>query len=245
MGISVNDAVDVAKDAAGIVLLKKSLLVIADGIAEGRRTFTNTIKYILMGTSSNFGNMFSAAGASFLLPFLPMAPVQVLLTNSLYDISQLSIPTDNVDPEQLERPNRWNIKLIQRYMMFFGPLSSLFDFLTFGMLYFWFHASGATFQTGWFMESLVTEIIVVFLIRTKRVPFFTSKPSTALTVTCLGIIAFGLYLPFSALGHIFAFTTPPMGLLAAIAALTAVYLFLVEAMKRRVFGVTSNKLKVA
>ena len=240
VGISVDDAVDVAKDAASIVLLKRSLLVIADGIAEGRRTFTNTIKYILMGTSSNFGNMFSAAGASFLLPFLPMAPTQILLTNSLYDISQLSIPTDNVDEEQLEKPNRWNIKLIQRYMIFFGPLSSIFDFLTFGILFFWFHASGSTFQTGWFIESLFTEIMVVFLIRTKRVPFFTSKPSMALTLTCLSVVALGIYLPFSPLSHFFSFATPPVGLLLAIVGLTTVYLTLVETMKRKVFAIATK-----
>jgi Mg2+-importing ATPase len=160
VGISVNTAVDVAKEAASMVLLRKGLDIIADGVIEGRRTFSNTIKYILMGTSSNFGNMFSAAGASFFLPFLPMAPLQILLTNSLYDLSQITIPTDNVDPESLLKPRHWNIGFIKYYMLFFGPISSLYDFITFGMMLLIFHAHGPLFQTGWFVESLATEILV-------------------------------------------------------------------------------------
>ena len=147
VGISVNTGVDVAKDAASIVLLRKSLGVIADGITEGRITFNNTIKYILMGTSSDFGNMISAAAASIFLPFLPMTPPQVLLTDILYDVSQLSIPTDNVDSDQIVRPKNWDLKYIKRFMLVFGPISTLYDFLTFGVMYFVFMARGSVFQT--------------------------------------------------------------------------------------------------
>ncbi|HET9947148.1 MAG TPA: magnesium-translocating P-type ATPase, partial [Patescibacteria group bacterium] len=175
VGISVNTAVDVAKDAASIVLLRKGLDVVAEGIVEGRKTFQNTLKYILMATSSNFGNMFSAAGASFFLAFLPMTPLQILLTNGLYDFSQTTIPSDNVDKESLKKPRHWDIKFLRDYMIFFGPISSLFDFVTFGIMIFVFHASHALFQTGWFVESVATEILVIFVIRTSRSPFFLSR----------------------------------------------------------------------
>jgi P-type Mg2+ transporter len=231
VGISVNTAVDVAKDAASIVLLRKGLDVIADGIIEGRKTFNNTIKYILMGTSSNFGNMFSAAGASFFLPFLPMTPVQILLTNSLYDISQLTIPSDNVDPESLVKPRHWNIDFIKNYMLFFGPLSSIYDFLTFSIMLYFFHAKGALFQTGWFIESLATEILVVFVIRTARTPFFMSKPSKWLAITCLGIVGVGILLPFTPLAEPLGFTTPPPLYFAILMILITTYVFLVEKMK--------------
>ncbi|HZE86774.1 MAG TPA: magnesium-translocating P-type ATPase, partial [Methylomirabilota bacterium] len=164
VGISVNSAVDVAKDAASVVLLRKSLDVIDDGVREGRKTFSNTIKYILMSTSSNFGNMFSAAFSSFFLPFLPMTSLQILLTNTLYDVAQIALPSDNVDHASLVKPRHWDIRFIKDYMLFFGPLSSVYDFLTFGILLFVFHARGAVFQTGWFVESLATEILVVFVI---------------------------------------------------------------------------------
>jgi Mg2+-importing ATPase len=231
VGISVNTAVDVAKDAASIVLLRKSLDVIADGIYEGRRTFNNTIKYILMSTSSNFGNMFSAAGASFFLPFLPMTPVQILLTNGLYDISQLTIPSDNVDPESLIKPRHWNIDFIKKYMLFFGPLSSIYDFLTFGVMLFFFHAQGALFQTGWFIESLATEILVIFVIRTAKTPFYKSKPSKWVTATCLGIVGVGILLPFSPLAKSFEFVTPPPLYFLILILLVTTYLFLVEMVK--------------
>ena len=199
VGISVDTAVDVAKDAAPIVLLRKGLDTIADGIVEGRRTFANTIKYVLMGTSSDFGNAFSAAGASFVLPFLPMLPTQILLTDGLYALSQVTIPSDNVDLEELRRPRQWNVKFIKYYMLFFGPISSVYDFLTFGVMLFVFHASGSTFQTGWFVESLATEVLVIFVIRTARTPFYKSKPGKWLTATCLGVAALGLLLPYSPL----------------------------------------------
>ncbi len=233
VGISVNTAVDVAKDAAAIVLLHKSLDVIADGIMEGRKTFNNTIKYILMGTSSNFGNMFSAAGASFLLPFLPMTPVQILLTNGLYDLSQLSIPTDNVDMESLVKPRHWDIHFIRNYMVFFGPISSLYDFLTFGIMLYVFHARGALFQTGWFIESMATEILVVFVIRTSRTPFFLSKPSKWLLGTCIGIVFVSLLIPFSPLANALGFLTPPPLYFLILIILVSTYLFLVEILKKR------------
>lgn len=232
VGISVNTAVDVAKDAAAVVLLRKSLDVIADGIMEGRKTFNNTIKYILMGTSSNFGNMFSAAGASFFLPFLPMTPVQILLTNGLYDLSQLSIPTDNVDQESLVKPRHWDIGFIRNYMIFFGPISSLYDFLTFGVMFFIFHARGPLFQTGWFIESMATEILVVFVIRTSRSPFFLSKPSKWLLGTCVGIVGISLLLPFTPLANTLGFVTPPPLYFIILIFLVSTYLLLVEVLKQ-------------
>jgi P-type Mg2+ transporter len=151
--------------------------VLADGVTGGRRIFANTIKYVLMGTSSNFGNMFSAAGASIFLAFLPMLPSQILLNNLLYDTSQLAMPTDNVDPEQVAAPTRWDLSFIRRFMIFFGPISSLFDFLTFGVMLWVFHAGPALFRSGWFVESLATQTLVIFAIRTRRIPFFRSRPS--------------------------------------------------------------------
>jgi len=231
IGISVNTAVDVAKDAASVVLLHKSLEVIHDGIREGRKTFSNTIKYILMSTSSNFGNMFSAAGASFFLPFLPMTPVQILLTNTLYDVSQLSIPSDNVDHESLLKPRHWNINFIKDYMLFFGPLSSIYDFLTFSIMIFVFHARGVLFQTGWFIESLATEILVVFVIRTAKTPFYKSRPSILLTLTSLGIVGIGVLLPFTPFAKQLGFVAPPPLYFLILIILTITYLFLVETVK--------------
>ncbi|HEY5668224.1 MAG TPA: HAD-IC family P-type ATPase, partial [Candidatus Saccharimonadales bacterium] len=233
VGISVNTAVDVAKDAAPIVLLRKGLDVISEGIVEGRRTFSNTIKYILMGTSSNFGNMFSAAGASFFLPFLPMSPSQILLNNSLYDISQVSIPTDNVDLESLRRPRHWDIRFIKYYMLFFGPISSLYDFLTFGTLLWLFDAKAPLFQTGWFVESLATQVLVVFIIRTSRIPFYKSKPSKWLTITCLSMVAIGVLLPFTPLAAGLGFVALPPLYFLCLAALVGTYLLLVMWLRGR------------
>lgn len=231
VGISVNDAIDVAKDAAAIVLLQKSLRVITDGIMEGRKTFNNTIKYILMATSSNFGNMFSAAGASFFLPFLPMTPVQILLTNSLYDVSQVSIPSDNVDSESLVKPRHWDIKFLRDYMLFFGPISSLFDFLTFGVMLFLFHARGSFFQTGWFIESIATEILVIFVIRTSRTPFFRSRPSKYVFMTAISMVAIGLLLPFLPIATQLGLTPLPALYFIILLILIVLYLFLVESVK--------------
>ncbi|MGZ4784591.1 MAG: magnesium-translocating P-type ATPase, partial [Acidimicrobiales bacterium] len=177
VGISVDTATDVAKDAADIILLERDLDVLADGVAEGRRIFANTIKYVLMGTSSNFGNMFSVTVAAAFLPFLPMLPFQILLNNLLYDTSQMTIPTDHVDEEQLARPSHWDISFIRRFMVRFGPISSLFDFSTFAVMLWGFHAAAPLFRSGWFVESLATQTLIVFVIRTRRVPFFHSRPS--------------------------------------------------------------------
>ncbi len=184
-----------------------------------------------MATSSNFGNMFSAAGASFFLPFLPMTPVQILLTNGLYDISQTAIPSDNVDPESLVKPRHWNINFIRNYMIFFGPISSIYDFLTFGVMLYIFHARGALFQTGWFIESMATEILVVFVIRTSKSPFFISKPGKWLLITCLGIVGISLFIPFSPLAGHLGFVTPPPLYFIILILLVSTYLLLVEVLK--------------
>jgi P-type Mg2+ transporter len=232
VGISVDSATDVAKDAADVILLKKDLSVLADGVAEGRRIFANTIKYVLMGTSSNFGNMFSAAGASLFLKFLPMLPSQILLNNLLYDTSQLAIPTDNVDEEQLRRPSHWDIGFIRRFMIFFGPLSSVFDFITFGVMLWVFHSGPAQFRSGWFVESLATQTLVIFAIRTRRVPFFRSHPSLPLTLAALGIVAIGAVLPATPLAHSLGFQPLPGAFFAALAGMVVAYLILIEAGKR-------------
>ncbi len=212
VGISVDSAVDVAKEAADIVLLEKSLLVLEEGIREGRRVFANIIKYIRMGASSNFGNMFSVLGASFLLPFLPMRPVQILMNNLLYDVSQIGIPSDNVDAELMAKPRKWNIGNIRRFMLFIGPVSSIFDYATFALMLFVFHCRDFTqtglaaaektgfeqlFQTGWFVESLLTQTLIVHIIRSKRFPFFGSRASWPMTLTTLAVMAAGVWLPYS------------------------------------------------
>jgi Mg2+-importing ATPase len=228
VGISVDSATDVAKDAADVILLEKDLDVLADGVAEGRRIFANTIKYVLMGTSSNFGNMFSAAGASIFLSFLPMLPSQILLNNLLYDTSQLAIPTDHVDEEQLRRPSHWDIGFIRRFMICFGPLSSVFDVLTFVVMLAVFHAGHAEFRSGWFVESLATQTLVIFAIRTRRVPFFRSRPSLPIVLAALGIVAVGVALPSSPFAHTLGFQTLPIGFFAALAAMVVAYLGLIE-----------------
>jgi P-type Mg2+ transporter len=228
VGISVNTAVDVAKDAASVVLLHKSLGVIADGVHQGRITFNNTIKYILMGSSSSFGNMVSAAGASIVLPFLPMTPVQFLLNDILYDVSQLSIPTDNVDADQILQPKNWDINYIKRFMIIFGLIGTVYDFLTFGVMYFVFRARGPLFQTGWFVTSFITEVLVVFVIRTKRSPFWKSKPSLPFLATCLAVVLIGLYLPFSPLATYFGFLPLPKLYFGFLLGITLTYLVFVE-----------------
>lgn len=231
VGISVDTATDVAKDAADVVLLEKDLGVLADGVSEGRRTFANTIKYVLMGTSSNFGNMFSAAGASLFLSFLPMLPGQILLNNLLYDVSELTIPTDNVDGELLARPSQWDIGFIRRFMAFFGPISSLYDFATFAVLIYGFDASETLFRSGWFVESLATQTLVIFIIRTRRVPFLKSRPSRPLLATTLTCATIGVLIPYSPLADALGFTALPATLLVTIALMVITYLGLVEAGK--------------
>ena len=231
VGISVDTATDVAKDAADVVLLEKDLGVLATGVAEGRRIFANTVKYVLMGTSSNFGNMFSAAAASAVLPFLPMLPSQILLNNLLYDTSQLAIPSDRVDDEQLHAPARWNIAFIRRFMLTFGPISSLFDFMTFGLLLGVLHAGPVEFRTGWFVESLATQTLIIFAIRTRKVPFFRSRPGTLLTLSTLAIVLLGVVLTLSPLAGSLGFTPLPWQFFAALVAMTVAYLVLVEITK--------------
>jgi Mg2+-importing ATPase len=232
VGISVVNGVEVAKDAAKIILLEKDLAVLNDGIIEGRRCFANIMKYIVMGTSSNFGNMFSMAAASLFLPFLPMLPTQILLNNFLYDASQISIPSDNVDPALLHRPKRWQIGFIRQFMMIIGPISSIYDFLTFGVLLWVFHAStnAPLFHTGWFVESLATQTLVVFVIRTAGNPF-KSRPSGPLLAAVLVIVAVAAVLPYTALGELLQFTALPLSLLGAIAFLAVTYLLLVQVVK--------------
>ena len=231
VGISVDSAVDVSKDAADIVLLEKDLLVLSKGIEEGRKIFGNTIKYILMGTSSNFGNMFSAAFASVFLPFLPMLPMQILFMNLLYDISNFTLPTDNVDEEYIQRPKRWNIDFVRKYTLFFGPFSSLYDFLTYGIMLFIFAASPSLFQSGWFVESFWTEVLVIFVIRTRRIPFFTSRPGKWLTVLTIAAVAFGTIVPFTPLGGFLGFAPLPGEYWALMVLMVATYLLLVDAGK--------------
>jgi Mg2+-importing ATPase len=238
VGISVESATDVAKDAADVILLEKNLNVLADGVAEGRRIFANTIKYVLMGTSSNFGNMFSAAGASLFLTFLPMLPSQILLNNLLYDTSQLAIPTDNVDEEQLRRPSHWDIGFIRRFMTYFGPLSSVFDFATFAVMLWVFHSGPAQFRSGWFVESLATQTLVIFAIRTRRIPFFRSHPSLPLTLAALAVVTVGALLPATPLAHSLGFQPLPGGFFAALAGMVAGYLALIEFGKRIFYGAT-------
>jgi P-type Mg2+ transporter len=231
VGISVATAVDIAKDAAEIILMERSLAVLHRGVLEGRKAFGNVMKYLLMGTSSNFGNMFSMAGATLFLPFLPMLPTQILLNNFLYDLSQVTIPTDNVDASFIKKPHRWDIGLIRDFMIFIGPISSIYDFLTFFVMLEVFHAGQSLFHTAWFVESLATQTLVIFVIRTSGNPF-RSRPSRALTVTVLLVVAVGMVLPFTPLARVLGFTPlPPLFFLFLLVA-TVTYLALVEVAKR-------------
>jgi P-type Mg2+ transporter len=235
VGISVFSAVDVARDAADIILLKPGLEVLHKGIIEGRRASANVLKYLLMGTSSNFGNMFSMAGASLFLPFLPMLPTQILLNNFLYDTAQITIPSDNVDEQYVKAPRKWDMKLIRNFMIFIGPISSIYDFLTFYVLLHFFHAGQPEFHTGWFVESLATQTLVLFVIRTTKNPF-KSRPSVPLTITTLLIVAVGVWLPYSPLAHRLGFTPLPGPFFTFLALSTVTYLLLVEMAKRLLFS---------
>jgi len=231
VGISVNNAVDIAKESADIILLKKSLLVLKDGVSEGRKTFGNILKYIKMGASSNFGNMISMTGASLILPFLPMLPIQILLNNLLYDISQIAIPSDNIDKEYLMKSRPWNVAYIKKFMLFIGPVSSIFDFATFGVLWFVFHAQQPLFNTGWFLESLCTQTLVIHIIRTGKIPFIESKPSQLLIFTSIYIVTIGLIVPFIPLGKYFGFVQPPALYFLVLFIIVAIYLCLVQYVK--------------
>ena len=230
VGISVDGAADVARAAADLILLEHDLSVVRDAVIDGRATVQNVSKYVLMGSSSNFGNMFSMAGAALFLPFLPMLPIQVLLNNLLYDISEIAIPFDQVDAEATARPVKWDIKLIERFMLVFGPLSSIFDFLTFYALLHLFGAGEKLFQTGWFIESITTQVLVVFAIRTRR-RFFRSKPSRFLVAMAFGAVAVAIALPLLPLGRWFGFVAPPPLFFVFLIGATAAYLALVEVAK--------------
>jgi P-type Mg2+ transporter len=235
VGISVSGAVDVAREAADVILLERSLRVLHDGIREGRKSFGNVMKYLLMGTSSNFGNMFSMAAAVLFLPFLPMRPTQILLNNFLYDLAQVTIPTDRVDASYTRKPQRWNIRVIRDFMLFIGPISSLYDFLTFFALLRFFHASEPSFQTGWFVESLSTQALVLFVIRTAGNPF-RSRPSTPLAITTLGVVATGILLPYTPIAGALGFVPLPVAFYPFLLAVTGTYLVFVELAKRRILA---------
>ena len=235
VGISVSSAVDVAREAADIILLEPGLRILHNGIIEGRRASANVMKYLLMGTSSNFGNMFSMAGASLFLPFLPMLPTQILLNNFLYDTAQITIPTDHVDEQYIRVPRRWDMKLIRNFMIFIGPISSIYDFLTFYVLLHFLHAKQPEFHTGWFVESLATQTLVLFVIRTMGNPF-KSRPSVPLTITTILIVMVGIALPYSPLAGLLGFTTLPAPFFTFLAISTVTYLFLVELAKRLLFS---------
>jgi Mg2+-importing ATPase len=220
VGISVDTAVDIAKESADMILLEKSLLVVDEGVVEGRKVFANIIKYVRMGASSNFGNMFSVLGASILVPYLPMLPIQILTNNLLYDVGQTAVPTDAVDPEWVERPRWWNFKELTRFIVFIGPCSSLFDYSTYFLMLYVFHCwdtstpqaaahSQSLFQTGWFVESLLTQTLIIHIIRTNKIPFLQSRPSRTMWLMSLFVMAIGVAIPVSPLGHYLGFTTLP------------------------------------
>jgi P-type Mg2+ transporter len=220
VGISVDTAVDIAKESADVILLEKSLLVLDEGVVEGRKVFANISKYVRMGASSNFGNMFSVLGASFFVPYLPMLPIQILTNNLLYDIGQTAVPTDAVDPDRVQRPRSWDLKELTRFIVFIGPCSSLFDYSTYFLMLYVFNCwdlstpeaaahSQRLFQTGWFVESLLTQTLIIHIIRTDKIPFLQSRPSTTMLLTSLFIMVIGVAIPMSPLGRYLGFTTLP------------------------------------
>jgi Mg2+-importing ATPase len=234
VGISVDSAVDVAKDAADIVLLEKNLAVLVDGVRQGRTTFANTLKYVFMATSANFGNMFSMAGASLFLPFLPLLPKQILLTNLLTDIPEMTIATDRVDHELIDQPKRWDMGFIRKFMLTFGFVSSLFDYVTFGALLFVLHASQEQFRTGWFIESVISASAIVLVIRTRRT-FFTSRPGPHLVLATLAVGGTTLLLPYMPIAAPLGFVPMPPSFLLLLAAILAGYIATAEFVKRRFY----------
>ena len=235
VGISVDSAVDVAKDAADIVLLKQDLAVLVDGVREGRTTFANTLKYVFMATSANFGNMFSMAGASLFLPFLPLLPKQILLTNLLTDIPEMTIATDRVDPALIDQPKRWNIAFIRKFMLTFGLISSVFDYLTFGALLFVLHASPEQFRTGWFVESVISASAIVLVIRTRRTAF-TSRPGRYLVLATLAVACATLLLPYTPIAKPLGLTPMPMSFLLLLASILVCYVLTAELVKQRFYA---------
>jgi Mg2+-importing ATPase len=231
VGISVEGAVDVAKQAAAMILLERDLMVLHQGLLEGRRTFGNVMKYIMMATSSNFGNMFSMAAATLFLPFLPMLPMQILLNNLMYDVSEITLPMDNVDEEDLAQPRRWDMTFIRNFMLTIGPISSLFDFLTFYLLLSLFNAHESLFRTGWFVESIATQVLVIFVIRTRRNPL-RSHPNRWLVLTSLGVVVTAMLLPFTPLAPYLGFTPLPLPYFGLLGALLIAYLLMVEGGKQ-------------
>lgn len=244
IGISVMGAADVAREAADVILGERSLQVLHRGILAGRRASANMMKYLLMGTSSNFGNVFSMAAASAFLPFLPMLPTQILLNNFLYDLAQITIPTDNVDESAVRRPQRWDMRVIRDFMVFIGPVSSLFDFLTFYVLLRVFHAGEAMFHSGWFVESLATQTLVLFVIRTRGNPF-RSRPSVALALTTVALTAIGIWLPWSPWAGVLGFTPLPVAYVGFLVAASIVYLTLVELAKQWLVGREQARREIA
>jgi Mg2+-importing ATPase len=247
VGISVDTAVDIAKESADMILLEKSLLVLEAGVVEGRKVFANILKYVRMGASSNFGNMFSVLGASVFVPFLPMAPIQILANNLLYDISQTAIPTDEVDPEQLEKPRPWDMRQLTRFIVFIGPCSSIFDYTTYFIMLYIFGCwntstpaaaahSQSLFQTGWFVESLLTQALIIHIIRTNRIPFLQSRPSWPLAVMSAVIMAIGIAIPFSPLGDLLGFTTLPFLYWPLLALTLLCYAALTQSVKMWLLG---------
>ncbi|WXG41759.1 MAG: HAD-IC family P-type ATPase [Candidatus Freyarchaeum deiterrae] len=231
VSISVESAVDVAKEAADIVLLEKDLNVLVQGVREGRSTFANTIKYVFMAAGSNFGNMFSMAGASLFLTFLPLLPEQILLLNLATDLPEMNIATDNVDPETVNKPRRWDISFIRKFMIVFGPLSSVFDYLTFGVLLLILGASPSEFRTGWFLESIISATLIVLVVRTRR-PFYKSRPGKGLLITTIAVIIVSLIIPYTPIGTIFGFEPLPMEFLILMGIIIVIYIASAEIVKR-------------
>jgi Mg2+-importing ATPase len=233
VGISVNTAVDIAKESSDIILLENSLLALEQGVLEGRRVFGNIMKYIRMAASSNFGNMFSVVGASWFLPFLPMLPIQVLTNNLLYDVSQLPIPTDGVDADWLTQPRQWTIGSLQRFILYIGPISSIFDYTTFFIMLYVFKAwnNPALFQTGWFVESLFTQTLIIHVIRTRKIPFIESRASWPLILTTLAVISFGAWLTVSPFAHTLGFVRLPTLYWGLLAIMLVCYVALTQVVK--------------
>jgi Mg2+-importing ATPase len=233
VGISVDSAVDIAKESSSIILLETSLLVLDEGVVEGRKVFGNITKYIRMAASSNFGNMFSVVGGSIFLPFLPMLPLQVLVNSLLYDFSQTTIPTDKVDPEWIAKPRKWSIGNIRRFILFIGPISSIFDYATFFLMLYFFNTwnNQELFHTGWFVESLFTQTLIIHIIRTRKIPFLQSRASLAMILSTVIVIGVGAALTYSPLAHSLGFTPLPAIFWAFLAAMLISYVFLTQTVK--------------